>query len=136
MSNHSGEKSSSSALFNEDEEEKNVNSKKSFSTLNSRITSPLIIKRQQTMETKIANNQAYDEIHDVQPKHSSNKKFDERVERENSDDLMQSNYYDPKRFSTRMSSERGMIDINVEDYKKVKEESTFFCLFILSKMRI
>ena len=81
MSNLPGQ---SAGNHNDDQDEINPNNattvtsnsnNNKYATLTSRITSPLIIKRQQTMETKIANNQAYDEIHDVQPKHSSMKKF-------------------------------------------------------------
>ena len=46
-----------------------------LTTISSRITSPLIIKRQQNAETEIANNRAYDEIHDLRPKRSLSKKF-------------------------------------------------------------
>jgi len=125
MSNLSGSGQSSSNNPNDDHEETNGNASsttnKTFLTSNCRITSPLLIKRQQTLETKIANNQAYDEIHDIQPKHSSMKKNDQRSPTDNSHELMQSNYYDPNRFdlqSTRKCSERGVIAISVEDYKK------------------
>ena len=118
-----------------------------FSNVNGRITSPRIIKHQQTMETKIANNQAYDEVHDVQSKPFSLKKFvqspshetilfscasirtkddEEFSNLDSSHELMQSNYYDQARFdppsspsTSKVSSERGCIDINVEYYKKV-----------------
>jgi hypothetical protein len=63
-----------SAVNHNDDNDEQINTNL-LSTINSRITSPLIIKRQQNNETKIANNQAYDEIHDVQIKHSSIKKF-------------------------------------------------------------
>lgn len=65
----------SAVNHNDDNDEQITPSTNKFSSLNSRITSPLIIKRQQNIETEIANNQAYDEIHDLQPKHSSIKKF-------------------------------------------------------------
>jgi hypothetical protein len=49
-----------SAVIHNDDEQK-------MST-NSRITSPSILKRQQIIERTTANDQAYDEIHDVRPK--------------------------------------------------------------------
>lgn len=52
-----------STLIHKDDEQK--------LTSTSRITSSSIIKRQQNNETKTANEQAYDEIHDIRPKHSS-----------------------------------------------------------------
>ncbi len=65
-----------SAVIHNDDTDEQINSPNNkLSTINSRITSPLIIKRQQNIETEIANNQAYDEIHDLQPKHSFIKKF-------------------------------------------------------------
>lgn len=42
---------------------------------NSRITSPHILKMEQNHETKLANNRAYDEVHEVESKHSHVKKF-------------------------------------------------------------
>lgn len=120
-----------------------------FSNINGRITSPRIIKHQQTMETKIANNQAYDEVHDVQSKkfvqslshetirlssRSLRTKDDEEFSNlDSSHELMQSNYYDQARFdppSSKVSSERGCIDINVEYYKKVSMK-TFHLSFSL-----
>jgi hypothetical protein len=67
--------SQSAAIHNDDNDEQTNSSNNILSTINSRITSPLIIKLQQNTETEIANNQAYDEIHDLQPKHSLIKKF-------------------------------------------------------------
>jgi len=65
-----------SAVIHNDDNDDQINSTNNkLSTINSRITSPLIIKRQQNIETEIANNQAYDEVHDLQPKHSLIKKF-------------------------------------------------------------
>jgi hypothetical protein len=66
--------SQSAVTHNDDNDEQSNSSASKFSTINSRITSPLIIKRQQNIETEIANNQAYDEIHDLQPKHFSSRK--------------------------------------------------------------
>jgi beta-xylosidase len=68
----------SAVIHNDDDDESSRSTNPNLSkrsTVNSRITSPLIIKRQQTMETKIANNQAYDEIHDLQAKQLSMNKF-------------------------------------------------------------
>jgi hypothetical protein len=65
----------SAVIHNDDNDEQTNSTNNILSTINSRITSPLIIKRQQNTETEIANNQAYDEIHDLQPKHSLTKKF-------------------------------------------------------------
>ena len=66
-----------SVVIHNDDNDDQINSttNNKLSTINSRITSPLIIKRQQNTETEIANNQAYDEIHDLQSKHSLIKKF-------------------------------------------------------------
>ncbi|CAM4897640.1 unnamed protein product [Rotaria socialis] len=126
-----------SAVNHNDDNDEQINSTSNkLSTLNSRITSPLIIKRQQKNETEIANNQAYDEIHDLQPKHSLSKKINndnsyvKNTTRQclshqiNSHELMQGNYYDQNRFnadcnsSSNQQSEPILININVEDYKK------------------
>jgi hypothetical protein len=48
-------------------------------------------------------------------------------------DLMQGNYYDRTRFdlnnlsTSTCGSERGLIDINVEDYKKVRRQRLSYC---------
>ncbi|CAF3849052.1 unnamed protein product [Rotaria magnacalcarata] len=126
-----------SAVNHSDDNDEQINSTSNkLSTLNSRITSPLIIKRQQKNETEIANNQAYDEIHDLQPKHSLSKKINNdnsymknttrhcQSHQINSRELMQGNYYDQNRFnadcnsSSNQQSEPILININVEDYKK------------------
>jgi hypothetical protein len=66
----------SAVIHNDDDDDDQTNSiNNKLSSINSRITSRLIIKRQQYSETKIANNQACDEIHDLQPKYSAIKKF-------------------------------------------------------------
>lgn len=66
---------SSAVLHNDDNDDRNNASNAKVSPINSRITSRSILKRQQYIETRIANNQACDEIHDLQPKSSSLKKF-------------------------------------------------------------
>ncbi|CAF3563913.1 unnamed protein product [Adineta steineri] len=115
----------SAVIHNDDNDEEINSTNNKYSTVNSRITSPLIIKRQQNIETEIANNQAYDEIHDLQPKHSLIKKTNNdnsiqynQSKRNNSHELMQGNYYDQTRFNLNHLSEPVLIDINVEDYKK------------------
>ncbi|CAF1007234.1 unnamed protein product [Adineta steineri] len=115
----------SAVIHNDDNDEEINSTNNKYSTINSRITSPLIIKRQQNIETEIANNQAYDEIHDLQPKHSLIKKTNNdtsiqynQSKRNNSHELMQGNYYDQTRFNLNHLSEPVLIDINVEDYKK------------------
>jgi hypothetical protein len=65
----------SAVIHNEDNDEQTNTTTNKLSPLNSRITSRLIMKRQQHIETKIANNQACDEIHDLQPKYYAIKKF-------------------------------------------------------------
>lgn len=87
-----------------------------------------MIKRQQFTETRIANNQACDEIHDLQPKYSSNKKFVENkslflgngfvlfIQRANSQELMQGDYYARTRLDPDASPHE-QIDINLEDYR-------------------
>ena len=138
----------SAVNHNDDNDEQITASTNKFSTLNSRITSPLIIRRQQNIETETANNQAYDEIHDLQPRHSSIKKFAILISsfahrnplfffRTNNDhsnqcyqsksnsshDLMQGNYYDQTRYDVIYSSNHlshpQSIHINVDEYKKV-----------------
>ncbi|CAF2735418.1 unnamed protein product [Rotaria sp. Silwood2] len=116
---------------NDDNDEQTNSTNNKLSTINSRITSPLIIKRQQNTETEIANNQAYDEIHDLQPKHFLAKKINNdnsymknSTRQYQSHELMQGNYYDQTRFdndyssSSNHQSEPILININVEDYKK------------------
>ena len=67
---------SSAGLHNDDNDDNRNNATNpKLSPINSRITSRSIIKRQQYIETRIANNQACDEIHDLQPKYSSVKKY-------------------------------------------------------------
>ena len=73
------------AVHNDDNEDQQQqqqqqNSTNKIPSFNSRITSRSIIKRQQFTETRIANNQACDEIHDLQPKSSSNKKFVSKID--------------------------------------------------------
>lgn len=65
----------SGIIHNDDTDEQTSPTNNKLSSINSRITSRLMIKRQQYTETKIANNQACDEIHDLQPKYSAIKKF-------------------------------------------------------------
>ncbi|CAF3485326.1 unnamed protein product [Rotaria sordida] len=125
-----------SAVNHNDDNDEQINSiNNKLSTINTRIiTTPSLIKRQQNIETKIANNQAYDEIHDLRTKHSSSKKINNdnlyiknSTQQYQSHELMQGNYYDQTRFvdidytsssSSNHQSEPILIDINVEDYKK------------------
>ncbi len=65
----------SAVLHNDDNDDQINLTNQKLSSINSRITSRTILKRQQFIETRIANNQACDEIHDLQPKYSSIKKF-------------------------------------------------------------
>lgn len=65
----------SAVLHNDDNDDQTHSTNSKLSSINSRITSRSILKRQQYIETRIANNQACDEIHDLQPKHSTIKKF-------------------------------------------------------------
>lgn len=66
----------SAVLHNDDNDEQiNPSSNNKLSSINTRITSPYIIKRQQYTETKIANNQACDEIHELHTTYSGIKKF-------------------------------------------------------------
>ena len=69
---------SSTVLHNNDNDDRN-NAK--LSPISSRITSRSMLKRQQFIETQLANNQACDEVHDVQSKYSSLKKFVYSLER-------------------------------------------------------
>ncbi|CAF1236964.1 unnamed protein product [Adineta ricciae] len=119
----------SAVNHNDDNDEQITPSTNKLSTLNSRITSPLIIKRQQNIETETANNQAYDEIHDLQPRHSSIKKTNNDNSKQryqsksnSSHDLMQGNYYDPTRYDVISSSNHlshpQSIHINIDEYKK------------------
>ncbi|CAF3505310.1 unnamed protein product [Rotaria sp. Silwood1] len=121
----------SAVNHNDDNDEQTNSTNHKLSTINSRITTPSILKRQQNTETEIANNQAYDEIHDLQPKHSLSKKINNdnshmknSTRQYQSHELMQGNYYDPTRFdidyssSSNHQSEPILININVEDYKK------------------
>ena len=78
------EPSGRSAMNHNDDQSESTTNRNSSSTNsnyhkvsihNNRITSPLLMQCQQTSETTMANNQAYDEIHDVQSKHSHVKKL-------------------------------------------------------------
>ena len=109
----------SAGNHNDDKDEPNS---AKVSTLTSRITSPLMLRLQQTLGAQIANNQAYDEIHDLPPKHSSRPSS---VKVGSSQELMQSNYYDQTRFdshapsASNLAGESGPININLEEYKRV-----------------
>ena len=65
----------SAGSHNDDTDDRNHPTNPKLTPINSRITSRSILKRQQFIETRIANNQACDEIHDLQPKYSAIKKF-------------------------------------------------------------
>ena len=58
----------SAVIHNDDNDDQTHPNNSKLSPINSRITSRTILKRQQFTETRIANNQACDEIHDLQPK--------------------------------------------------------------------
>ena len=119
-------------------------------SMTGRITSFELLKHHQHSETRTANEQACDEIHELQPRNSSKKKFvrfrpvdhlfySNSSSRTNSEksysknsksisphQLMQSNYYDQTRFdpdypSVNHQSEPGQININVDDYKDYKK---------------
>jgi hypothetical protein len=118
----------SAVLHNDDNDDQTHPTNPKLSSINSRITSRSILKRQQYIETRIANNQACDEIHDLQPKHSGIKKTNSKPNYPlSSHELMQGNYYDRTRFNLSLSnhqSEPGQIDISVEDYKDCKKKYT------------
>lgn len=112
------------AVHNDDNDDQQQQSTNKIPSFNSRITSRSIIKRQQFTETRIANNQACDEIHDLQPKYSANKKT-------NSHELMQGNYYDRTRLSNdspiKQANEQGQLAISVDDYRDRKKKPTPIC---------
>lgn len=65
----------SAGFHNDDNDDRNNTTNPKASPINSRITSRSILKRQQYTEIRTANEQACDEIHDLQPKNSSAKKY-------------------------------------------------------------